>query len=439
MGPVAFALSVHHFISSVGSDAGFAAIIGLAILVLLYFAQARETASLREQAYQSAQRVQQLEARLAQLLRSQAESGPPSAQPAPAAPVFPRQMSPPAATAAAAKPAVAGAHGAVTAPPPAAPAGVGAPALTAATRLIPLPLAASAEAPALAPQPDGAPLRAPQPAGPAVAAPRPGAPAVPTRPSTTGPLAPAAPVPAAATVAAQRSATPALGASPAGTAANGAGGLAPENGTGHGPAVQAGAPPPRVQLRPQGSGSAGRFQAPAPRGQVAGAPRRRGMVRVLAGLLALVAVGGAVALLLAVTSGGGKREPAASSTSNSNATVAQRRSHAVVAFEPASVTVAVLNGTPTAGLAASFSQRLGRDGYKLGRTTNAADQTQTSTIVAYVQGHKAAALHVASSLGLAGSSVQPIDQNAEAIACPPPTACVADVVVTLGSDLTSHA
>ena len=45
MASIPFALSVHHFINSVGADAGFAAIIGLAILVLLYFAQARETAN----------------------------------------------------------------------------------------------------------------------------------------------------------------------------------------------------------------------------------------------------------------------------------------------------------------------------------------------------------------------------------------------------------
>ena len=57
MGPIPFAFSVHHFINSVGSDAGFAAIIGLAILVLLYFAQARETSSLREQVYELGQRV----------------------------------------------------------------------------------------------------------------------------------------------------------------------------------------------------------------------------------------------------------------------------------------------------------------------------------------------------------------------------------------------
>ena len=39
MPAIPFAFSVHHFITSVGADAGFAAIIGLAILVLLYFAQ----------------------------------------------------------------------------------------------------------------------------------------------------------------------------------------------------------------------------------------------------------------------------------------------------------------------------------------------------------------------------------------------------------------
>src|SRR5437764_1048014 len=83
MAQLPYAFSVHHFINSVGADAGFASIIGLAILVLLYFAQARETASLRDQASESEQRVGQLEARLAQLARAQA-SGPPPPAPAPA-------------------------------------------------------------------------------------------------------------------------------------------------------------------------------------------------------------------------------------------------------------------------------------------------------------------------------------------------------------------
>ena len=51
---IPFALSVHHFISSVGADAGFAAFIAVALLVLLYFSQARETATLRRRADEEA-------------------------------------------------------------------------------------------------------------------------------------------------------------------------------------------------------------------------------------------------------------------------------------------------------------------------------------------------------------------------------------------------
>ena len=51
-----------------GADAGFASIIGLAILVLLYFAQARETATLRARADEADCSVRrQLEARVAEL------------------------------------------------------------------------------------------------------------------------------------------------------------------------------------------------------------------------------------------------------------------------------------------------------------------------------------------------------------------------------------
>src|SRR5437588_9790680 len=102
---VPFAFSVHHFISSVGADAGFAAIIGLAILVLLYFAQARETASLREQAYEAAQRIQQLENRIVQLGRQTAPA--PAPAPAPVQQTIPPLREPVAARAGAPQPAVA--------------------------------------------------------------------------------------------------------------------------------------------------------------------------------------------------------------------------------------------------------------------------------------------------------------------------------------------
>src|SRR5579884_1517783 len=122
MGPPPFALSIHNFISSVGADAGFASIIGLAILVLLYFAHARETSALREQAAMLAQRLEDAEARLAEAARS-------------GIPVVPAPGAP--ATAAAPAPtATAAATAAAAGLPPAAPAGVGAPALAAATRFI---------------------------------------------------------------------------------------------------------------------------------------------------------------------------------------------------------------------------------------------------------------------------------------------------------------
>src|ERR1700759_1894185 len=114
MANLPLALSVPHFVNSVGDDAGFAAIIGLSILVLLYFAQARETANLREQAYESAQRVAPLEGRMPSLARQQTVA----AQAAPARAGAVRSPVPAPA------PAFAGAVG-IAPPPPAGLAGTG--------------------------------------------------------------------------------------------------------------------------------------------------------------------------------------------------------------------------------------------------------------------------------------------------------------------------
>ena len=72
MGFVPLALSVHKFISSVGADAGFAALIAVAILVLLYFAHARETAGLRSHISELLERVSELETALARVAANQA-------------------------------------------------------------------------------------------------------------------------------------------------------------------------------------------------------------------------------------------------------------------------------------------------------------------------------------------------------------------------------
>ena len=64
MASIAYALSIQHFINSVGAKAGFASIIGLALLVLLFFTQSRETANLRRRADEAEQQLYQLRALL---------------------------------------------------------------------------------------------------------------------------------------------------------------------------------------------------------------------------------------------------------------------------------------------------------------------------------------------------------------------------------------
>lgn len=142
-----------------------------------------------------------------------------------------------------------------------------------------------------------------------------------------------------------------------------------------------------------------------------------------------------VAVLLIVTSGS-NNSPSTNAGRTTNAPAANRPKPAA-SFNPASVTVAVLNGTSTSGLANRIATKLGAGGYKEGKVTNAADQTQTSTVVAYLPGHRSDALHVATSLKLQQSSVQPIDSSTQAVACPPPGSCTSTVVVTVGSDLAS--
>jgi len=103
--------------NNVGLYAGFAAVLGVAVLALLFFAQARELRRLREWADAAPERAQELEERLIARMRREepAAAGALAAAPAAAAP---------AATARAAGAPV----------PRPAPAGVGAPALASATR-----------------------------------------------------------------------------------------------------------------------------------------------------------------------------------------------------------------------------------------------------------------------------------------------------------------
>ena len=268
-----------------------------------------------------------------------------------------------------------------------APAGVGAPALTAATKLIPTDVPSAPE-----PEPEEEPDDYTRIGAPAVREPVPVA-AV----GTNGANHERIPPPASAAATMQ--------------------------------------PPPRVQLRPPAPAPSGRRPAaPPPRAQssAGGGGIPRGFIFLLAGL-AIVAV---VAVLLIVTSGGNNSPASNAGRTTNSPTGARRVSHAA-AFNPATVTISVLNGTSTAGLANRIALKLTGAGYKQGTVTNAADQTMTSTVVAYLPGHRNDALHVAASLKLSASSVQAIDSSTQAVACPPPGNCTSAVVVTVGSNLAS--
>jgi hypothetical protein len=400
MASMPFAFSVHNFISSVGADAGFAAIIGLAVLVLLYFAHARETANLREEAGLLAERLQQAEARVAELSRPQSVTSP---VPAPAAVQVTDRR---------------GAGVAL----PFAPAGVGAPALAAATRVVPLPEPAPpARAPAPAMVTAGAPVAATAGAPVAATAAASGAPpfapspSVTSAPSSPSPAPSPSPLPARAPAPASRAPAGALPgpATPAG-ANGGSHGAPPVIAAPRGPAGA-----PRGDLPPLGPPSEG---------------RRSLARRIVIGLVSLVLLAIAVAALIIVTSTKSTKSTPGP-TQTTNAPVARR----APTFTPSSVTVAVLNGTATNQLAHRVAAKLASSGYKEGRIATAANQTEATTIVAYLPGstNRTDALHVATALNLKPSAVQPIDQSTQQVACPPPTACGANVVVTVGADLTT--
>ena len=142
MASIAYALSIQHFINSVGAKAGFAAIIGLALLVLLFFTQSRETANLRRRADEAEQQLYQLQLYVDHLSRQRAHqtrSRQRRRRPAPPSPRLPLPPAWPGRGRPGRSPASRSlSRGGVATLIPAAPAGVGAPALSSATRLIPL-------------------------------------------------------------------------------------------------------------------------------------------------------------------------------------------------------------------------------------------------------------------------------------------------------------
>ena len=404
---VPFALSIHKFVNSIGADAGFAAFVCVAVIGLLYFAQARDTATLRERLEDAHDRIGGLEARIAQLMHLQSARQSVPAPPAPGRvtppPVAARPMGSAIASVRRVPAATAAGTGATPGTPfPVAPVGVGAPALASATKLIPDPVLPAA-----------------------------------TGPATDDTIL----VPAAAVKAA--------------------------NGNGEAPAVPAGIPPratgasapPRVQIRTDGSGATPRRAAGAPPTRPLGearfdvfeqdhGSRQRGRRLPLAiGLVALVVIiGGVVAILSSSSSnstGNGTKTTVAKTKTSSTTGKHKGTKHKGAPFVASSVSVAVLNGTSRAGLAADVSTALSGAGYQKGSVTNAASQNDPKTTVYFTSGYKSAADHVAKQLKLSDASVKPATQSAIHSCATSPTgsttSCSGNVIVSVGQDRASMA
>jgi hypothetical protein len=395
--PLHLAFSAGHFVDKAGNIGGFAALVGLAVLALLYFAHARELKQLREWAAQDPERMQELEQRMNARIGAVRRTAPQQVSQGAARPATP-----------------AGAR--VTALP-FAPVGVGAPALASATHFPGL------VRPPVAPVPAPAPAAVPA-AAPAVAA---RAAAGATATTTAAP-----PVPA---VSNGHSDGPPTGVVPPPPARR----VPPP----------AGAPPRRsVQIRGQGAPSAPARGA-APPSRVA----RRKMVDPHGRRWAILTGGGVVViivlaiLLLTGALGGGSSSPSSSASNKSSKSGATapaagtkpKRKH--TAFVRGDTTVSVINGTFATGLAQKTEDQLTGAGFGKGTAATAADQAHSATVIWYQPGHKRDAQEVKKVLGQ-GAMVAIGGANSANSVCalkpgtPASNPCQSNVVVVVGSDRT---
>jgi hypothetical protein len=340
-------------VQEIGSYAGIASVVGLAILSALYFSQARDVKRLREWAGRAPERAEQGQPATPVPGRTTPQ---PQQQPAAARPAAPPVPGRAPAVAAGARPAAATA------------AGQGTPAQT-----TPAPAGATAQA------------------------------------GTQAPPRPAAPQPAAA-------AAPAQNAGPPGAPQGAAAPAASQNAGAKAPSRPGGAPPlPPGGAAAQASARANGPSKPAPQPTAIIPPPRddpwyrrmvanpRYVVLVIAGVLI---VGGAAAFGITQLAGEdeGATPPPERSVAGSGEEAEQgdgnrpRRGRGGGAVNPASVTVAVLNGTTVPGLAATLSDEVTAAGFNVGTITNFSDQQLAESVVQYTPGHEREAAAVSRRL-----------------------------------------
>jgi hypothetical protein len=386
--PVLLGVVLTEKIQEVGAYAGLASVVGLAVLSVLYFSQARDVRRLREWAGRAPERAAD------QAGQQQAVPGV-AAQPQPAT-------------------------GATAQPQPGKPG-------------VPAPTQAGA-APA---QPGGAPVKpgvAPQP--------RPGVPAVPTVPRPGQVTAAAGAKPATATPATQgaqgnnKAPTPGVPAVPAKAGVAAAGGVAATANRPPGaPPVPAAAG--QTQARPAPGGRPPSATAIIPPGEQEEPWYRRLVAnpRYLALLIAgiLIVGGGAAFGIVQLTkedsqptqAGAPSSEQTPADNGDENATPPSDKKKQP-RINPADVKVAVLNGTTVPGLAARVGDKLENLGFQVPVVDNSGDQATAESIVMFADGHEREAIAVGRRLKI--PQRQPVSAAVQGLAGE------ATVVVVTGAD-----
>ena len=417
-------------VQEIGAYAGLASVVGLAVLSVLYFSQARDVKRLREWAGRAPER---------------AEQGTAVTQPTPGRVVAQPQAQPQAQQR-----------------PPAAKA----PAVPAATGARP---AAAPTAAAAAQDKQAQPAAAPAAAGAAAAAAtkptaataqggQQNAPAAPQQQPVSASAAPQQ-QPASASTALKEGAPPPAQPQPAPGSGQPAAAPAGAQGAPSGAPAKAGAPPVPGAPRPAAGAAAGGRQGgpplppaparplpagrPAPQQTQVIPPKReswhqrifgstRNLILAIGGVLLL---GAGVALALTQLSGDESEPPPASQAQQQQPQAeendggedngeAQRPDRP--AIEPSSVTVAVLNGTTVPGLAARVSDEVQSAGFEVGTVANSSDQQRAESVILFSPGHEREAAAVSRRLDIAQR--EPIDAATQGLAGD------ATVVVVTGAD-----
>jgi hypothetical protein len=402
-------------VQDIGAYAGLASVVGLAVLSVLYFSQARDVRRLREWAGRAPER---------------AEQGTVPVTPTPGKAV-PQQQPPQPAAKAPAVPAATGAR-------PAAAAGAAGPAqgkqAAANTPAAPAPAAAGATATA-----KPAAASAQSDAGSAPATPQPGSkePAGAAAPTALKSGTPPRAQPGAGSGQGQPAAEQNAPAAPPVPGAPRP--PAPAAGGGR----QGGPPPAPSQARPQPSGR----PAPQPT-EILPPPAESWHQRIfgstrnlILAVCAVVLLGGGVALALTQLSGEDSGTPSSPQPAqepqgggnggnggNGGGQGGGGQGRNRPAIDPASVTVAVLNGTTVPGLASRVSDEVQSAGFQVGTVANSADQDQqrAESVILFAPGHEREAAAVSRRLDIAQR--EPIDAATQGLAGD------ATVVVVTGAD-----